>query len=180
MSSPERSPKSGRWRQAFLQWAMPLYKGLIKARLENGLFQQCNVVGLDDATLVGGPGDMVEGKLEDLRQADGVIVDIVGASSRLAKTPTDAQGNPLPGAEPQPLRVGDTLELNDRRAVVVGICRVSRTFQSQPVVYTTYSRATQFAPRERKLLSFILVKAAAGLDLDALCKEIAGQTGLAA
>ena len=58
-----------------------------------------------------------------------------------------------------PLKVGDTLELNDHRAVVVGICRVSRTFQSQPVVYTTYTRATTFAPRERKLLSFVLVSA---------------------
>ena len=32
------------------------------------------------------------------------------------------------------------------RAVVVGICRNTRTWQSQPVVYTTYSRATTFAP----------------------------------
>jgi putative ABC transport system permease protein len=161
-----------------IQWAMPLYKGLIKARLENGTFQSCNVVGIDDATLIGGPVEMVEGTLADLRISEGVIVDEVGARSRLARRPTDEAGRPIEGAAPVPLKVGDTLELNDRRAVVVGICRVSRTFQSQPVVYTTYSRATQFAPRERKLLSFILVKAEPGQDIDQLCQRIKSETGL--
>jgi putative ABC transport system permease protein len=64
--------------------------------------------------------------------------------------------------------------------VVVGICRVSRTFQSQPVIYTTYSRAVTFAPRERKLLSFVLVKAKSGQGLQGLCDRIRKQTGLAA
>ena len=58
-----------------VEWAVPLYKGLLKARLENGNFQTCNVLGLDDATLIGGPPEMVEGKLADLRRSDGVIVD---------------------------------------------------------------------------------------------------------
>jgi putative ABC transport system permease protein len=124
-----------------VDWAMPLYKGILKARLENGNFQACNVIGLDDATLIGGPATMIEGRLEDLRRADAVIVDIAGAVGKLAKR--DASGKPIP------LKVGSTVELNDHRAVVVGICRVSRTFQSLPVVYTTYTRATTFAPMER-------------------------------
>ncbi|MBL8758576.1 MAG: ABC transporter permease, partial [Phycisphaerae bacterium] len=124
-----------------VEWAMPLYKGLLKARLQNGQFQTCNVVGLDDATLTGGPPQMVEGSLENLRQAEGVIVDVVGATTRLGKFPEGPDGKIIPGSKPVPLKVGDTLELNDRRAVVVGICRVRRTFQSQPVIYTTYSRA---------------------------------------
>ncbi|MGQ0628705.1 MAG: ABC transporter permease [Phycisphaerales bacterium] len=155
-----------------VEWAVPLYKGLIKARLENGNFQQCNVIGLDDATLVGGPPVMVEGTLDNLRTAEGVIVDETGAKGRLARTPTGPDGKPIAGAAPAPLKVGDTLELNDRRAVVVGICRVSRTFQSQPVIYTTYSRAVQFAPRERRLLSFVVVKAKQGEDLSVLCERI--------
>ena len=155
-----------------VDWAVPLYKGLLKARLENGTFQTCNVIGLDDATLIGGPPRMIEGKLEDLRRAEGVIVDDVGAAGKLAKR--------APDGRMVPLKVGDTLELNDHRAVVVGICRVSRTFQSQPVVYTTYNRATTFAPRERKLLSFVLVEAAAGVDPAALCGRIREATGLAA
>jgi putative ABC transport system permease protein len=155
-----------------VEWAMPLYKGLLKARLSNGAFQTCNVLGVDDTTLIGGPSQMVEGKLSDLRRAESVIVDDVGATGKLAHV--------FPDGHTEPLKVGDTLELNDHRAVVVGICKVSRTFQSQPVVYTTYSRATLFAPRERKLLSFVLVKARPGENLPELCARIDRSTGLAA
>lgn len=157
-----------------VQWAVPLYKGLLKARLENGNFQTCIVFGIDDATLMGGPPRMFEGKLEDLRRSEAVIVDLNGARTKLARPPLE------PGGASRPLEIGDSLELNDHRAVVVGLCGVTRTFQSQPTIYTTYSRATQFAPRERRLLSFILVKAKAGEDPAALCRRIHEQTGLLA
>jgi putative ABC transport system permease protein len=145
---------------------------LIKARLADGNFQTCNVVGLDDATLLGGPPKMVQGTLADLRRSDGVIVDEVGAADKLAKI--------LPDGTTVPLQIGDTLELNDRRAVVVGICQITRTFQSQPMLYTTYTRAVQFAPAERHLLSFILVKAKPGESVQALCERITQVTQYAA
>jgi len=157
-----------------VEWAVPLYKGLLKARLSNGNFQTCNVFGLDDATLIGGPPEMVEGRVEDLRRADGVIVDEYAAVGKLANPPA------FEGGPSTPLQIGDVIELNDHRAIVVGICRVQRTFQSQPVVYTTYSRATRFAPRERKLLSFVLVAAKSGVDPHELCARIEATTGLAA
>lgn len=157
-----------------VQWAVPLYKGLLKARLDDGTFQTVNVIGLDDATLIGGPATMAAGRLVDLRRSDSVIVDAVGAATKLARSP------PTPGAPPMPLQIGDVIELNDHRATVVGLANVSRTFQSQPVVYTTYARATTFAPRERKLLSFVLVKAQPGEDLGALSQRISRTTGLAA
>ena len=157
-----------------VEWAVPLYKGLLKARLEDGNFQICNVLGLDDASLIGGPPEMVQGSLSDLRRQDAIIVNDVGAKTRLAKRPKEGGGKPIS------LQIGDILEINDHRAIVVGICRVSRTFQSQPVVYTTYSRATVFAPRERKLLSFVLVKAREGENPKALCERIEKSTGLAA
>ncbi|MFT3686834.1 MAG: ABC transporter permease [Phycisphaerales bacterium] len=159
-----------------VDWAVPLYKGQIKARLSDGTFQNCNVIGLDDASLVGGPPGMVSGRLEDLRRADGVVVDEVGAKDKLAHIETDGHGKTVK----RPLQIGELLELNDRRAVVVGICQVQRTFQSQPVIYTTYSRATLFAPRERKLLSFVCVKTRPGVDTKALAARIQGDTGLLA
>ena len=155
-----------------VDWAVPLYKGILKARLENGTFQACNVIGLDDTTLIGGPATMLQGRLEDLRRADGIVVDIVGATTRLAKR--------LPDGTTIPLTIGSTLELNDHRAVVVGICKVSRTFQSQPVIYTTYARATTFAPMERKRLSFIQIKAKPGVAPKELAGKISRTTGLAA
>jgi putative ABC transport system permease protein len=158
---------------AGVAWAVPLYKGLIKARLYDGTFQTCNLIGLDDATLIGGPPVMLEGRLEDLRRSDGVIVDIEGATTKLAKAPAQ-------DGKPVPLAIGDTLELNDRRAIVVGIAKTTRTFQSQPVLYTTYNRALLYAPRERKLLSFVLVKAKPGQNVEALTRRITQMTGLAA
>lgn len=153
-------------------WAVRLYKGLLKARLPNGTFQNCIVVGLDDETLIGGPPVILEGELSNLRHNDAIIVDNVGADGKLA--------NVTPDGRRIPLRIGDTMELNDHRAIVAGVCRVTRTFQSQPIVYTTYSRATVFAPRERKLMSFVLVKAKPGYDLSELCQRIRKTTGLAA
>ncbi len=157
-----------------VEWAMPMYKGMQKARLADGTYQNCILVGLDDATLIGGPPAMVDGKIEDLRRSDGVIVDIDGAKDKLAKP------SPTPGGKSIPIKVGDSLELNDRRAIVVGLAKVTRTFQAQPVVYTTYSRAKNYAPRERKLLSFVLVKAKKGQNLTELTRRIRENTGLAA
>lgn len=156
-----------------VEWAVPLYRGTIQARLQNGTFQTCILIGIDDATLIGQPPIMLQGKIEDLRMEDAVIVNEVGAATKLASPARDGKAS-------IPLKVGDTMELNDHRAYVAGICQVSRTFQSQPVIYTTYNRATYFVPSQRKLLSFILVKAKPGQDLDVVCRQITEQTGLAA
>lgn len=159
-----------------VQWAVPFYKGLLKARLQNGNFQQCNVIGIDDATLIGGPPIMLEGRLEDLRLVDAIIVNKVGAETKLALNGINrSRKKPV-----VPLRIGETLELNDNRAVVVGICETTRTFQSQPVIYTTYNRALAFAPPERKQLSFVLVKAMPNIPVKELAKRIEAFTGLAA
>ena len=37
-----------------VDWAVPFYKGLLRARLSNGTFQTVSVLGIDDATLLGG------------------------------------------------------------------------------------------------------------------------------
>ncbi|MFM7128391.1 MAG: hypothetical protein ACKO0V_03425, partial [bacterium] len=70
------------------------------------------------------------------------------------------EGGSAPGVEGSPVLF--EMEMNERRAEVVGICMASRTFQSNPVIYTTFSRAKQFVPRERKLLSYVLVKVLPG------------------
>lgn len=157
-----------------VEWAVPMYKGTIPARLTKGIYQTCILIGIDDSTLIGGPPRMIEGKIEDIRFPDAVIVNRIGADTKLAASAND------PNAISIPVRVGDTLELNDNRAYVVGICDTSRTFQSQPVIYTTYNRATLFIPIVRDFLSFVLVKAKPGVDLDKLCRQIRDETGLAA
>lgn len=155
-------------------WAKPLFKGNIQAQLHDGNAQSCNLIGLDDATLIGAPAVMLQGKIENLRQADGIIVNEEGAKDKLANSPA------YPGGPKIPLRIGQELELNNHRAVVVGIAKTTRTFQSQPVIFTTYSNATIFSPPQLNFLSYILVKAKAGENLKVLCKRIERLTGLSA
>ena len=155
-----------------VQWAVPLYKGSLAARRTDGTYQSCTVIGLDDETLMGGPPSMVTGNLWNLRKSGGVIVDADGAAGKLAHI--------LPGGKRVPLQVGDEMELNDNWSVVVGICRVTQTFQTNPVIYTTYSSATSFAPSQRLLLSFVTVKAKPGQDLHALCQRIERATAMRA
>lgn len=157
-----------------VDWAVPMYRGFLRARLDDGNFQMCIVNGLDDATLIGGPARMVEGTLDDLRRSEGVIVDRSAALDKLSKPPL------VPGGPRIPLELGDTLEINDHRAVVVGFCETSPTLMAYPVIYTTYNRALSFAPHERKLLSFVLVKAKDGSDIDDVCARIEAATGLEA
>lgn len=145
-----------------VDWAVPLFKGTGRARTANGEFQTVFVIGLDSATLLGGPARMLEGTLEDLWQPDAVVVDDAGALR-------------LGG-----VKRGDVLELNDRRARIVGICRIERTFVSFPVLYTTYTRAVGFVPGDRRALSFVLAAPKPGVTDEALAAQITQRTGLGA
>jgi putative ABC transport system permease protein len=153
-------------------WAVPLYKGTTTARLDNGDTTMVALYGLDDATFIGGPAVMVEGTLSDLRTSDSVIVDDMSAMDKLAHV--NADGTRVP------LKVGDTLELNDHRVRVVGLCKVKRGFQSQAVVYTFYNRALSIAPQQRKNMSFILAAAQPGKTPEEVAAKIARVTGLGA
>src|SRR5262249_29534648 len=58
-----------------VDWAVPFYKGIVRGRLPEGMYQQVILLGLDDATLVGAPQQIVLGDLADLQQPDAVIMD---------------------------------------------------------------------------------------------------------
>ncbi len=74
--------------------------------------------------------------------------------------------------------LGRELEMNDKRAVIVGICEATRTFQSNAIVYTTFSRTKLFVPRERKMLSYVLAKADKDHDPGQVAAAIRATTGL--
>jgi putative ABC transport system permease protein len=148
-----------------VEWAVRFYKGIARARLEEGTYEQMILLGIDDATLVGAPEGVFMGSIADLRKPDAVIIDAVGYK-RI-----------WPG---DPLRLGRVFEMNDRRAVIVGITTASKTFQSFPIIYTRYSQAVLFAPRERKVLSFVLADPSPGVPAEEVCRQIEAQTGLQA
>lgn len=166
---------------AGVEWAVPLYTGQVRARMTTGDFRTLYLVGLDDASLLGGPPIMIEGRLADLRRADAVFVDEISARTKLRQPVRRLpDGRPDPSSGTRPMRLGDQLEINDQRAVVAGICRNTRSLLGIPVVYTTYSRARGFVPPTRKQLSYIMVKSAPGKPPKETAALIAKRTGLKA
>jgi putative ABC transport system permease protein len=148
-----------------VKWAVRFYKGQARLKLGDGNYQQAIVLGLDDATLVGGPQELLLGSLADLRKPDAVIMDEAGFHYLWPD---------------EPLQVGRVLEMNDHRAVLVGICKASRTFQTFPVLYTRYHQALNFIPQERRVLTFVLAQPQSGLPVQEVCRRIHDQTGLQA
>lgn len=153
-----------------VKWAVPMYKGFLQVRLPDGHEEQCTLIGLDDATLIGAPPLLAPAKIEDLRGADSIMLDSRETTTRLSHQ--DAEGGTV-----APLKIGDTFEINDHQVHVQGFCKIARPFFWQPVLYSTYSLALQVAPPQRRSLSYVLVKAGEGVDAKALCRKIAAATG---
>ena len=150
-----------------VRWAVPFFKGQPRAKAPDGTFRLTILLGLDDASLAGAPEPrrMILGNIESLRDPDAVLIDQAGYHFL------------FPG---QPLELGKTLEMNDHRAKIVGIVDASPPFTSFPVLYTRYSQALNYVGRERKLLSFVLVKTAPGISRSSLTRQIQDATGLKA
>ncbi len=166
-----------------VKWAVPFFKGTARAKVDNvdgtprQVIEQVVLLGLDDSSMVGAPPSqrILIGRLEDLRRPDAIFID----HTRLVKL---FPGLPaIAYTKPEAYRfLGREIEMNDHRAIIVGVCEASRTFQSNPVVYTTYSRAKFYAPSERKVLSYILAKTEDGVDPNKVAEGIRRQTGLGA
>ncbi len=148
-----------------VEWAVPLYKGLLRARLSNGDYHQITLTGLESSTLIGRPAEVLEGRFEDVLQPDAVVLD---------QWAVERMGGP------DVIKIGTVFELNDKLARVVAIAKTQKSFTNIPVVYTTYERAIRYVPRERRTLSYVLAKAKDGVPVAEVTKRIHEQTGLGA
>jgi putative ABC transport system permease protein len=148
-------------------WAVNLYRGQGQAQLVNGTYQGLILMGLDDASLTGAPTHMLVGKIGDLQNPDSILVDEAGYHQM------------WPG---EPLRSGKVFEMNQRRAVVVGVYRAGQTFMTMPIVYTRLSQATLFVPPTPtgRMMPFILAKAQPGANSAEVAKRIQDRTSLKA
>ena len=151
-------------------WAVPMYKGWLKCRLPDGTLTTVRLIGIDDATLAAGPAEMVQGRLDDLRRDRAVIANVDDLGKDLA----------LGRGKGRPLKVGDRIDINDNEVVVTGTYRAGKEFFWEPVLYTTYTRALAYAPPERRLLCYVLVKVAPGADAQEVARRIEQNTGLVA
>lgn len=137
-------------------WAAPLSVETVPVRVpggaDGGRFQLAFLLGVDDESLAGAPRRWLSGDPSALRAPDAVAVDDLGAA---ALWPA--------GAPP-----GATFEVGGRRAVLAGVCRRSPTFQTLPVLTARRSVARGRVDPRGRGPSFVLVRAVAGLPLEAL------------
>jgi putative ABC transport system permease protein len=148
-----------------VEWAVRLFKGSPVARTPDGRFAASFCLGLDDATLTGAPRKMLLGSWERLREPDSIVIDKAGYVLL------------FPGEQ---LQIDRTLEINDHKAVIVGISDASAPFVSWPVIHTRYSQAVNFVGRERTQLSYVLARPVPGVTPEDLTRRIQEQTGLRA
>lgn len=148
-------------------WASPIYSGIQRVRLENGNFKMIQLIGIDSNTLAGAPAKMLAGDLMKLRLPHSVIIDDLGVT-RLARK------------RGEQVKVGDVFELNDQEARVVGIADAVTSFTGGPYVWTTYERALQYVPPQRKMLQAVICAPREGVSLEQAVEDIRRTTGLKA
>ncbi|MBL7685728.1 MAG: FtsX-like permease family protein [Deltaproteobacteria bacterium] len=142
-------------------WAVPIFYNIVKAKLSDGDYKNAMLVGLDSNTLIGRPAQMLEGKIEDIRLPDAILIDDL-AVKRFH------------------LKMGDTMELNDKHARIVGVFKAERSFTGNPYFITTFDRAVFFAPPTRKVVSFVLAAPMPNQNPLEVVKSIEERTGLRA
>lgn len=153
-------------------WAVPFSLTMLPLVTSTGIYDVGVIFGLDDASLIGAPIEMLEGNIWDLHREGGVIIDVVSANEALAKK--------LPDGTKQPITIGDELEINHRRTVVVGIAKPTQGFYPQPIIYMANSSYMKLNPAAKTHVSFILVKTTPEANVEAVMNKINTSKGLLA
>lgn len=128
-------------------------------RKPDGGTESVSMVGFNLATGQGKPWDLVEGRLEDLQQDDAVIIDRLYAG-KLGVT-----------------ALGQTVEINNRRARVVGFTAGIRTFTQSPYVFTTHRNAQRFTFFRPDQTTYLLVTLVRGADAAAVRDALQARLG---
>ncbi len=116
----------------------------------DGRNESVQIVGLNPDAYLGRPWNLVEGRAEDLKRPDAIILD-------------DIYKNKL-----QVSGVGEVFEMDGKRARVVGFTHGIRSFTTSPYVFTTFKRAQQYAGVNDDQTVYILVKLAPAANLEAV------------
>lgn len=161
---PLRDTELGRIRGVpGVKWAVPLFKAVATVRTATGDLESAVLIGVDDSSLVGLPARVVMGDIEELRRPDAVAVG------------DDGFGKVWRG---ETISLGKTVELNDRRAVVVAIVKDSPKFTSSITFFTRYSQALQYTNNGRNQMSFVLAKSEEVKTAEEVSQSIHERTGL--
>lgn len=131
---------------AGVERAEPYLVSFARWQRPDGGTESIQLVGHRLGDHLGGPWSLDQGSLADLRRPDGVIIDRLYAN----KLGVSA--------------LGDVVEINGRRARVVGFTRGIRTFTQSPYVFTTLANAQAFVGAPQSRAGYILIDVAEGFD----------------
>lgn len=123
-------------------------------RRPQGGSQLVIVVGFDTQTGLAGPWNVVEGSVADLANPHAVMIDRLYAG----KLGISA--------------IGQSVEINGRKATVVGFTQGARTFTQAPYVFTSYSNSLRYTDIADGDTSYVLVKAKPGVDIGNLIARL--------
>ncbi len=108
------------------------------------------VTGFDLESRLGAPWSLAEGSFRDLESADTIFIDEY-YRGKLGVS-----------------RLGDTVEINGRRARIAGFTRGIRSFTTSPYVYTSFKNALNYSGYLETETTFILLRAHPGTDVKEL------------
>lgn len=126
-------------------------------KLPNGSEESVQIVGINVDSSMGRPWNLVEGRVEDLKTPNAIILDEL-YKQKLGVT-----------------RVGEVFEIGDHRARVVGFTRGIRSFTTSPYVFTTFKNAQDYTRLGEDQTYYILVKLAPGANLEQVRHGILAQ-----
>ena len=103
------------------------------------------VIGFNPNSGAGGPWDLIAGVREDLKIADTVIIDDFYRADLGVRAP------------------GELVEINNRRARVVGLTQGIRSFTTTPFVFTSFKNALNYTATGEDQTMYVLARAAPGM-----------------
>ena len=130
----------------FSQWKRP-----------DGRQESVQVVGFDPDQMLGGPWNLASGTQGALKESDNVIIDELYQE----KLGVD--------------HVNQVVEINGRRARVVGFTRGIRSFTTSPYVFTSFKSAQSYTGLASDQTMFLLVKVANGASVQAVRERLAAR-----
>ncbi|MBI3484888.1 MAG: ABC transporter permease [Acidobacteria bacterium] len=123
----------------------------------NGRKESIVLVGLNPDVPLGGPWNLTAGRVEDLKSADGIIVDEL-YRQKLGVT-----------------QLGQVVEINGHRARIVGFTQGIRSFTTSPYVFASFKNAQTIADLGEDRAFYLLVKAAPGTEIGKLRSDLAAR-----
>ena len=120
----------------------------------DGAQESIQIVGINVDDPIERPWNLVEGRVEDLKSPDAVILD------ELYKQKLGVS------------HVGEVFEISGYRARVVGFTRGIRSFTTSPYVFTSFKNAQDFAELREDQTMFVLVKVVPGANVQQVRREL--------